>query len=224
MRNNSTSEEFFSLMLSKTQHNIELRAIENGRVGDRLFSRDIQQIEAFIRKNIDRCNLYFGVSTREGSTGTKEGCRELIWLFCDMDLKDYQNDWTEMDRALESFRYSPSIIINSGNGYHVYWMLKELITDVHSRRGQVEGILKGISTILKSDMSATDISRVLRVPGSLNHKSFPPKTVEITRFEDNVYSLEDFNEFSMPDNTGGEYKDYARKIQRIRRIRLLRRH
>lgn len=77
----------------------------------------------------------------------------------------------------------PSILVDSGYGVHVYWVLQELVSADLWR--QSAGKLKALSSKLglRTDPSRTgDIASVMRVPGTLNFKDpNEPKDV-IVRF------------------------------------------
>lgn len=67
---------------------------------------------------------------------------------------------------------SPTIV-SSGWGFHVYWHLSESIAA--SEFEEVSSLMKGIADItgFRLDRAALDISRVLRVVGTHNHKREP---------------------------------------------------
>ena len=82
----------------------------------------------------------------------------------------------------------PSLVVNSGNGIHVYWLFRELwdfTTDNERRRAAItlerlQQLIRQKFAVQGWKLDAThDLSRVLRVPGSLNYKTTPPKLVEM---------------------------------------------
>ncbi|QIG67085.1 putative integrase protein [Rhizobium phage RHph_TM3_14A] len=103
-------------------------------------------------------------------------------LFLDSDLKDYgtKEEWT---KAFAKFLKAtglprPTIIVFSGGGFHIYWTLVEALTidkwlplayalaEATKREG------------FKCDTQCTiDSARILRVPGTMNHKYDPPTKV-----------------------------------------------
>jgi hypothetical protein len=78
----------------------------------------------------------------------------------------------------------PSAIVDSGNGYHVYW-----ISDMPMTVAEWEPYSHGLWALvkkhgLKCDPITTDCARVLRVPGTFNHKSRPPNEVRLLSLGD----------------------------------------
>ncbi|WP_281023618.1 AAA family ATPase [Minwuia sp. IMCC4030] len=87
----------------------------------------------------------------------------------------------------------PSVIVRSGNGLHCYWMLTESLTiarwEVLAQRFKQVCIATG----LKIDPACTgDAARLLRVPGTHNHKGDEPLLVEVLLETDDRISPDDF--------------------------------
>lgn len=85
----------------------------------------------------------------------------------------------------------PSIIVWSGYGLHLYWLFKEPwelgTQEENSRASDLSLRLQGYIKKLASDQgwmieSTFDLARVLRVPGTQNHKQQPSKPVYMTQF------------------------------------------
>jgi hypothetical protein len=131
-------------------------------------------------------NLYVAVATRNGG-GTKEHIREIPALWCDIDWKDLSQP--EAKRAVWDFPQRASLVVESGGGYHVYWRLKEPGTRQDILR--VEMLNRQIASYLKGDMQATDASRILRLPGTLNFKYKPPRQVKVVWQTGLDWNLED---------------------------------
>jgi len=78
-------------------------------------------------------NYWFGVALRkDGNGGKKKDCGVLTALFCDVDYGEAGhrkvNKWKNREEALEAiqqFPLPPSILIHSGGGFQVYWLLRE---------------------------------------------------------------------------------------------------
>src|SRR5512139_3942481 len=82
---------------------------------------DWAAVEAWCKKNKGQ-DLYLAVATRNGG-GTKEHIVEIPAVWCDIDFKDAPKE--EADKRLWEFPLRPSLVVNSGGGYHCYWILKE---------------------------------------------------------------------------------------------------
>lgn len=145
--------------------------------------KDIDSITSALRKDE---NCYFGVSTRQNGIGTKDGIIEIPALWIDLDFK------TARTENLQIFSLKPSIIVRSGGGLHVYWILKRPITK-REDIPRVENLLRRLAASLDGDVKATDVSRILRVPGTLNLKYDPPRSVEVKLENPVEYDLSDFD-------------------------------
>jgi hypothetical protein len=94
--------------------------------------------------------------------GKAKHCRELSALFADVDSND-----EDTFKRIESFPLEPSIVNFSGGGYHIFWLLDQ---SIDPRDPHVVPFLEGISFALEADPTCAEIARVLRVPGTFNHK------------------------------------------------------
>jgi RepB DNA-primase from phage plasmid len=92
---------------------------------------------------------------------------------------------------LDKFPLAPSIVINSGGGFHVYWVLDSAV-DLQFDSLEFRDVLRRTARALNGDLAAAEGARVLRVPGTLNHKYDPPTLVTVTSHQDVRYSLHDF--------------------------------
>jgi P4 family phage/plasmid primase-like protien len=130
-----------------------------------------------------------------------------IWIDCDVkpgDPKHYHT-MTEAFDALDAFRDKvglpfPSMIVNSGGGLHIYW-----VSDTPMSPDEWRSYADGLKALLlregvKCDTGlTTDAARILRVPGTLNHKYDPPRPVELLHygtvyhFENDLLFLKQFN-------------------------------
>ncbi len=131
-------------------------------------------------------NLYVAVGTRNGG-GSKEYIAEIPALWCDIDFKDLPQP--EAKKAVWEFPARPSLVVESGGGYHVYWRLKEPATKEDIPR--IEALNRQIQVYLKGDPQATEAARILRLPGSLNFKYDPPRKVKVLWKTDLDWNLDD---------------------------------
>lgn len=72
--------------------------------------------------------------------------------------------------AVRACHYTPTIIVDSGGGYHCYWVLAATIDIDDSNRAAVVDTQHGWVKMNGGDIGACDISRVLRVIGTKNCK------------------------------------------------------
>jgi hypothetical protein len=165
---------FLSDFFRGVAHEIELRAFHpvSRNVLGRFFTRDPGEAVGFALKHAG-ANIFFGVATREGG-GDKKSCREIVALWADLDFKDS----SELDvwEQVLAYPLRPSLIIQSGDGLHVYWLLLDKVGAVAET---VEPILRGLQRALHGDPACAELARILRLPGTVNYKYTPPRRCEI---------------------------------------------
>lgn len=99
--------------------------------------------------------------------------------------------WADFDEeAAPKCTLPPSIVVHSGHGWHVYWILDEPLMDV--------SVIEELNAILMADLGADhcwNANRVLRIPNTLNTK--PPKaSVEIRENTACTYTVADVRAIS----------------------------
>ena len=129
-------------------------------------------------------DVYFGCSTYLTDSGrTQDNVKEekALWLDIDCGYDKRKNRWKEYQSkelgldALRNFCQATNLpdptIVNSGNGIHVYWVLKEPV-DKAVWKPVAEGLkFLCVKHGFKTDPACTaDTARILRVPGTLNYK------------------------------------------------------
>jgi len=175
---------FLNQLYQFSEGKLELRALPSRKQAFFDFE-DISAINVFCSDNQDD-NLYFGVATRDGQGGTKGNIVHIPCVWADIDFKDTPRKIIA-DR-LDKFPYQPSVIIRSGGGIHLYWFLKEPAEKEDIP--QVEDVNRRIAHELGGDLNACDAARVLRMPGTVNHKY--PAPCEIAQHNDVYVELNDF--------------------------------
>lgn len=128
----------------------------------------------------------------------KENAMLLKAIWIDVDVKDDPKHYktiTEAWDAICKFRADAglpqfSAVVSSGGGLHIYWISKSPLTpDVwqHYADGLKALLLKhGV----KCDAGlTTDSARILRIPGTLNHKYTPPRLVELLPLPERDYDF-----------------------------------
>lgn len=179
-------------------------------------------LQAVVTRYLDNADsesmedLYFGVGIQRnkpinGGRGVATDITAIPAVWFDLDClvsgSSRQNLPTRPQALefLDSLPWKPSIIINSGGGYHAYWLFKEpwifdsdaewtaaaqLSADFH-HTVQAWGTDKG----WLFDMTA-DLSRILRVPGTINAKRDPKVMVSILRLDSDLrYDPSDFQPY-----------------------------
>jgi hypothetical protein len=135
-------------------------------------------------------NSYFAVALRSGNNGTKEAITQIPALWVDLDGSPLQN--------VQEGPWKPSGIVETSPGkFHVYWKLREPADKTEV--GKVENLLKRLALYFSGDPNATDASRILRIPGTLNYKTTPPFKVIVRSTEDIEYDPSDFINSDLPE-------------------------
>jgi hypothetical protein len=110
----------------------------------------------------------------------------VLWAEVDLHTEDKPGPKT-VEEALgvlaEQFPYMPSVVVESGGGLHLYWLLDEPIStetreecdEAQKRVREFQGRIRTIWSARGWQLdSVHDLARVLRVPGTVNHK-YPHK-------------------------------------------------
>jgi hypothetical protein len=160
-------DEFFVPLFGKARGNIELRCFPSRH---QFFSGDKNEIISFIDAHIGE-NVFFGCATRRDNDGSKPGTLEVPFLWADVDFKDFAGGETEAREVIAAFAMTPSIVVQSGHGLHLYFLLGNPMPAGLPEGLEVEKHLKGIAKALRADPAAAELARVLRVPGTYNHKN-----------------------------------------------------
>lgn len=152
---------------------------------------------------VTSANVYFGlhpVHRRRpaGERGRIEDVAAINCLFAEFDSKDFGSKDAIREHLEARAALWPSVIVDSGGGWHCYWLLDEphILRDEADRKdaGELQSrFVLGIG----GDGGAKDLARVLRLPGTLNAKYDPPRPVQI--IEDNrtnaMYTLAEMREW-----------------------------
>ena len=86
-----------------------------------------QQVVPFLLKvaRVEKANIFFGVCPRSG----RKGQHDLAWQIRTVRVLWADIDHVTVAEALQRIQAAglpePSIVVNSGNGVHVYWILSE---------------------------------------------------------------------------------------------------
>lgn len=132
-----------------------------------------------------KTNVYFAVGTygadRKAASAVAKRC-----LFIDLDGKAFGSK-QDMLKELGAFCRTtgfpgPSIYVDSGGGIHAYWTFDRDLP-VAAWRALAEKLkAKCIETGFKIDPTVTaDAARILRMPGTLNHKTAPPVACRVLK-------------------------------------------
>jgi hypothetical protein len=115
---------------------------------------------------------------------TKENIREIRHVYLDLD-----EGATESLRAIRTSGDIPPpnfVLDTSPEKHQVIWRIQGLDQD------QAESLLRSLATEFRADSAATDISRVLRIPGFVNRKYNEQFLVRAVQESNLIYHPRDF--------------------------------
>lgn len=189
---NQDSTEFYNeFRLNKSDEPRETKQIFHSMFENNLPFEELYEL------NKEGYNIYYGPATRKEEKGNKESVYEVSVLFVDIDLNTDENRQTleqQIEKRTKETGLIPSIIVDSGNGFHLYFKLKKnikILTD--EDRQLVEGVSRWLAEMFGGD-NICDLSRVMRLPGFYNNKDpQSPKKCAVVKFnKDALYNLSDF--------------------------------
>lgn len=180
---------------------IELRFFANNNPQERKFinAERTDQLISLIENANGKKDCYFGVAARKSKdNGRKENCSTLSALFVDID---YGSDGHKKESLfkckedvldhIERFPIKPNIIVNSGHGYHLYWLFDKPLELNDENMRRAEDTMKKFSMILGGD-TTYDVSRILRIPNTYNLKNENKILSTIEHYQtENLYSFDD---------------------------------
>lgn len=140
-------------------------------------------------------DVYFGCCLSPTDNGKHRRCPDqdvsaLPALWVDIDIAGDGHQAKEYPPTLEGAlsllnvggQFSPTMVVHSGGGIHAWWVLHEpwLLTDSTSRE-KAAALVRRLQFSIKLAAedkgwcvdNTADLARVLRIPGTLNHKGAP---------------------------------------------------
>lgn len=121
-------------------------------------------------------NAYFGVNPSiirrsQHERARIEDVQAVNGFFCEFDCPTQADKEAAMRRII-AWKIPPSCVIDSGGGYHVYILLRApLVLDTPEKRQRAADLQWAFAQWAGGDTSVNDLARVLRIPGTTNHKA-----------------------------------------------------
>lgn len=123
----------------------------------------------------DDYNVFLGICPREKMKPGKEHIHYITAVWAGLDIgpdgysgrdKHFTSE-KQVIAAVKGFPLQPSIVVRSGRGMHLYWLLQEAEPVGDPQR--IEGMLRRISDYFQCT-SEVGVEAVLRLPGTTNSK------------------------------------------------------
>ena len=199
---------------------------------------EIEKASITARKYGTKTNTFFGVGLRKnilknGFRGSERDILCITTLYADIDVKSGAHAQislpSSVDEAinfLHSLKVKPSIIVNSGNGIHGYWLLdKPFIIETEEDRKHISSIFKGFGKYVNSEAkkygwkidSVYDLARILRAPGTINHKLGTGAKCEVIENHDGRHSIADFMQFIHSHEGASTIGNIAQGVEKVLR-------
>lgn len=183
-------------------------------------ARNAGEALAFVRRWGAERNLYYSTNptrTARNKKAAKTDIAAIEFALADLDPADNETPEAAKARylvALETFKPTPTAVVDSGNGIQLLWRLKEpikLADPVVAKDkvvydeatlaiiDDVEARIADIMVRLGSVAGTQNIDRILRLPGTTNYpnpakkaKGRVPCPTKQIRFDDSQFDLADF--------------------------------
>jgi hypothetical protein len=141
-----------------------------GRIGSKHeLAVALKQAEALNREGF---GVYFAPCLRKAKQGKAEAAALVPALWVDIDCDGDAHERDQTLTRLSTFDPAPSFILDSGGGWHGYWLLDEpcqLQSDAD--RHKIAGILRGLFAALGGDPEyVKTVAGIMRLPNSVNTK------------------------------------------------------
>lgn len=162
--------------------------------GDRLIQRIATaellagtRIQAWLRvENTRGGDIYLGMNPHKPNAHgqTKQDIAAVRHVYLDLD----QNGPPALSRILkDSYLPRPSYVLNTSTGkYQIIWKVDGFGIS------EAERLQKAMAYKHDADRAATDVTRVLRIPGFDNRKYDPPFQVTAEKLSERIYYPSDF--------------------------------
>lgn len=160
-------------------------------------------------------DVYVGLGLAGKDYGPARRCASgdvtgIAGIGCDFDLLSEAHGKKALPRTVQEAlsilppAMEPTFVVLTGNGLHCWWLLKEPdVFATEAERSDAARVVARWHTLLRLRAAAkgwaydrlSDLARVLRVPGTVNHKDpAHPKQVTLLSASDRRYNLSDFEE------------------------------
>ena len=159
-----------------------------------------------------------GAEQEGGKKGEEKEEYEINHLDClwsDIDGKDHGGKPEALEAAENGLLFKPTVIIDSGHGYHCYWKLSESVSPEKGRAAMIE-----IYNLQGGDV-VYDVTRIMRIPGTFNKKEKEKpvecKIVLISKAEylaDDIISIAKVSPKTIAKIRSGDSKGYKSRSER----------
>jgi hypothetical protein len=176
-----TQSDFLSVLYpqSSEEHWLELRCIhpETGEVRLLWIQLNNQKQLESVLKQIEKLNaegfgVFFAPCLRKDKKGSVASAMMLPAMWIDIDCDDDPQKREKGMAKLCGFDPAPSIIVDSGGGWHAYWLLDEpFMLETDDDKQKISQIMQGLFTALDGDENyVKSVASIMRLPSTINTK------------------------------------------------------
>jgi hypothetical protein len=168
----------------------------------------LKQLISFATKSADAGHeIFFGPAIRGKDLGNQRSDANNVlvvkscWVDIDSPEKELPADQKlsaakklleEFVEALQRYDLEPSYVVESGHGYHVYFVFNRFLDPTNTNWQKTQSALVNLA---KGDTQAKNVGRLLRVPGTYNYKDRNnPKPVQIIHDSGKVFAEDNFKQ------------------------------
>lgn len=138
----------------------------------RYFGNDIEAVSKFVfDMNVGRNNIYFTPNVPEPNCGHRPKKPQIVRIraaYVDIDTYKAGTRFDKDAAHRKVMQDNPSLVIDSGNGLHVYWILAESVEATPENVAMLETVNRALVARYGGDPAAIPVNQVLRVPGTVN--------------------------------------------------------
>ena len=143
----------------------------------KVYNTKLKSLKTIVEETEGREDTYISPNTYYIPKRSVSYIRQYRSLFIDLDVKKYAKHSKEetlaniLDLVNQNKIPEPSMITDSGRGFHLYFRIKNAPKQAIQTFQELEDYLYYQLKELGADLSATDSARVLRLPGTINSRN-----------------------------------------------------
>lgn len=183
---------------NSTDGYIHLMQIQGGKV-IKIYNTQYKGLKTIVEETEGEEDFYISSSTYYKPKRSVSNIRQFRALYIDIDvIKHGKYEKSETiymiyDLINQNKIPAPSMIVDSGRGWHIYWRIKNAPYGAIYTWQEIEDYLYHQLKDFGADIQATEGSRVLRLPNTINSKN--SSECKVTVINDDVeYSMYDLRE------------------------------
>ena len=131
--------------------------------------------------------MYFGVNARTDRASTEDAVKTVRVFYADVDAPS-RVPGSAGKNPTEGTVPPPTVVVDSGHGQHLYWVLREPVEVTPENRPLLKAVNRGLALAVGGDPVCCDLARILRLPSFTNWKA-PAAEVRLLQLTDRRYDL-----------------------------------